>query len=123
MIELDLNTRPGCGPDCPAFLDRWGQFWREQTAPDRAPVAVITCADYMDGLSRNARKIAHRAQRRYTFRRFDFNAHTGDIQAVNVSKEMTTEGPDARLVPPRGTATARTPVVRRASGVVVRRVR
>lgn len=93
MIHLRVDLGAGlatCGPDCPAFVARWERFWREQSA---GPVAVIPCVDYLARLSRNARKLAHRALRRYEFRPFDLKAHLAGVEAINRSKSVTTQGP------------------------------
>ncbi len=88
-FDLALNS-PVCTERCGPFTEFWAAFWEQHS---RNPVALVTCQDYMDGLSRNGRKLAHRALRRYEYRPFDLNTHLPDVQAINTSKTETSQGP------------------------------
>ncbi len=88
-FDLGLNS-PACTERCGPFLTFWTGFWAEHS---QLPVALITCRDYLDGLSRNGRKLAHRGLRRYEFRRFDLNTSLADVWAINTSKTETSQGP------------------------------
>lgn len=72
-----------CGPDCPAFLRRWTEWWEKQTA---APVALLDTEAYLDRAQQKTRNMVRKAGRLYSFREFDYNEHLDGMHAVNTSR-------------------------------------
>ncbi len=95
MLRLTVSLGQGnpCGADCAGFVDFWRVFWAKYGAETAEPVAVALCDGYEQGLTRNARKLAHRGLARFEYRRFAFNDHHQEIQAINMSKTETSHGP------------------------------
>jgi len=73
-----------CGPDCAAFVEKWRAWWREKK---RWPFAIVDCSPgYLERLDRKSRAMVRKANRLYTYRSMDFNAHLAEVDAINASK-------------------------------------
>ncbi len=83
-IAVDLvGDRTRCGPDCPAFLAKWLEWWAAKTYQ---PLAILDCSPgYRTRLARNPRNMLRKADRLYTYRLINRNDHLDEIHAINLS--------------------------------------
>lgn len=90
MIDLRGPTM-FCGQDCPAFIEKWEQWWREKT---REPVALIECVgfepldDYLTKIGGKSRNMVNKANRLYEYRKIVYNDHLDGIAFVARSKSV-----------------------------------
>jgi len=99
-ITIDpVGTTHSCGPDCPAFIRRWTEWWAKQAA---APVALLATDSYSDRVGQKTRNMIRKANRLYTFAEFPHNDFLDDMHRVNISRAERQGKPmtDRYRVPP-----------------------
>jgi hypothetical protein len=88
MIDL-VGDATACGPDCPAFIDKWTSWWAEKTTHE---VAMLDCragpGEYAHILGAKGRNMVRKADRLYEFRPFKFNTWLMHVEEINRSKPV-----------------------------------
>jgi hypothetical protein len=84
-VAIDIHgDRTLCGPDCNAFLTKWGRWWGGQS---ERPVALLVAGPgYKARCGQKTRNMVSKADRLYTFRPFEHNDEIEAMHEINVSR-------------------------------------